>query len=36
LFADVEGDESVFRKALDRFYDGRLDVRTLELLTVNS
>jgi len=34
LFAEVAGDESVFRKALDRFYDGKRDMRTLELLKI--
>ena len=35
LFAEVAGDDSDFRKALDRFHEGRPDVRTLELLKVN-
>lgn len=35
LFAEVAGDDSVFRKALDRFYDGKPDQRTLELLKMN-
>lgn len=34
LFAEVAGYESVFRKALDRFQDGKRDMRTLELLKI--
>ena len=34
LFAEVAG-ESVFRNALDRFYEGKPDARTLELLKIN-
>jgi uncharacterized protein (DUF1810 family) len=32
LFADVAGEEPVFARVLDRYYDGRPDERTLALL----
>lgn len=34
LFAEFAGADSVFRKALDRFHDGKRDMRTLELLKI--
>ncbi len=32
LFAQVESADEVFRRVLDKFFDGNLDVKTLEIL----
>ncbi len=32
LFAEVAPEEEVFRKGLDRFFDGEKDRRTLQIL----
>lgn len=32
LFAEIEGYDSVFGKVIQKFYDGKKDIRTIELL----